>query len=286
MGVARFDVGKLRLDILSDGYFLQDAGGLFGVVPRTLWEQQTGSPDVRNLLPVPLNCVLVRGGGRTILIDTGAGNKIPPDRRERIYPGDYGHLIESMAAIGVRATDIDIVINSHLHFDHCGWNTAKVHGADIPTFPNARYYIAHGEWQAATHPNERTRTAYLAENFLPLAESGQLELFEGEVQITPEVRILPAPGHTEAHLMVVLSSGGETAVHIGDIVQHGSQMERLAWIAAFDVLPLVSLETKRRVFAEAIQNRSLILSPHISYPGAGRLTQRDGRTRFVPEPGS
>jgi glyoxylase-like metal-dependent hydrolase (beta-lactamase superfamily II) len=285
MSVAHFDLGRLRLDILSDGHFLQDAGGLFGVVPRTLWEQQTGSPDARNLLPVPLNCVLIRGGGRTVLIDTGAGNKIPQDRRERVYPGDYGHLMESMASIGVRATDIDIVINSHLHFDHCGWNTANVHGADIPTFPNARYYIARNEWEAATHTNERTRTAYLSENFLPLAESGQLELFEEEVQVTPEVRILPAPGHTEAHLMVVLSSGGETAVHIGDMVQHGSQIERLAWIAAFDVWPLVSLETKRRVFAAALQNRSLILSPHITYPGAGRLTQVDGRPRFVPELG-
>lgn len=285
MNGARFRIGHLTIDILSDGYFLQDAGGLFGVVPRTLWEAQTGPPDARNLLPVPLNCVLVRGGGHTVLIDTGVGSKIPPQRRERVYPGDYGHLPTAMRAAGVQPTDIDIVINSHLHFDHCGWNTANVHGAAIPTFPNARYYIERGEWEAATHPNERTRTAYLAENFLPLAESGQLELVDGEHQVTPEIRILPAPGHTEAHAMVVLTSGGETAVHIGDIVQHGAQMDRLPWIAAFDVLPLVSMETKRRVIADAIRTRALILSPHISYPGAGRMIEIDGKPKFVPELG-
>jgi glyoxylase-like metal-dependent hydrolase (beta-lactamase superfamily II) len=285
MNGARYSLGNLRIDIVSDGYFLQDAGGLFGLVPRTLWEPVTGSPNERNLLPVPLNCVLVRGGGRTVLIDTGVGTKIDPTRREKVYPGDYGHLLESLARVGVRPPDVDVVVNSHLHFDHCGWNTANVHGAAIPTFPNARYIIQRGEWEAATHPNERTRTGYLADNILPLAESGLLELVEGEHQVSSEIRLLPAPGHTEGHAAVVLSSGGETAVYIGDMVQHASQMDRLPWIAAFDVLPLVSMETKRRAIQDALRSGSLIISPHIAYPGVGRMQEIDGRPRFVPLPG-
>jgi glyoxylase-like metal-dependent hydrolase (beta-lactamase superfamily II) len=285
MAGGRYSIGHLRVDVLSDGYFLMDAGAIFGIVPRILWEPIAGPPDERNRLRIPVNCLLVRGGGRTVLIDSGIGTKIPPERRETAYPGDYGHLLGGLAALGVRPPDVDVVVNSHLHFDHCGWNTALVHGAAIPTFPNARYYIQRGEWEAATHPNERTRATYLSDNILPLAESGQLELVEGERQVTGEVRLVPAPGHTEAHCTVVISAGGETAVYIGDLVQHAAQLERTAWVTAFDVLPLVSMETKKRVVAEALRTGALLLSPHIPYPGAGRLHEVEGRPRFVPVPG-
>src|SRR5262249_43503663 len=155
----------------------------------TMWEPLAGPPNERNQMRIPVNCVLVRGGGRTALIDSGIGTKIEPRRRETAYPGDYGYLLEALAALGVRPPDGDVVINSHLHWDHCGWNTALVHGAAIPTFPNARYYIQRAEWEAATHPNERTRAGYLADNVLPLAESGRLELVEGEHQVMGEIRL-------------------------------------------------------------------------------------------------
>ncbi|MER3419738.1 MAG: MBL fold metallo-hydrolase [Chloroflexota bacterium] len=282
MSGARYRIGHLRLDVVSDGYFLQDAGAVFGLVPRELWEPLVGAPDARNRIPMALNCLLVRGDGHTALIDTGVGNKIDPARRKKMYPGDYGHLLTSLAALGVRPTDVDIVINTHLHFDHCGWNTANVHGAAIPTFPNARYYIQRGEWEAATHPNERTRATYLPDNILPLAESGRLELVEGEHQITSAIRFLPAPGHTQDHATVVIAAGGETAIYLGDLVQHAAQLERTAWVSAFDVLPLVSMETKKRIIQEALATGSLLLSPHIAYPGAGRLRDDNGRPRWVP----
>lgn len=273
-------LGHLRLDVVSDGYFLQDAGGIFGLIPREMWEPLAGTPNARNRIPMALNCLLVRGQGRTVLIDTGVGTKIPEERREKQYPGEYGALLANLAALGVRPTDIDAVVNTHLHFDHCGWNTALVHGAPIPTFPNARYYIQRGEWEAATHPNERTRATYLADNLLPLAESGQVELVEGEHQITESVRFLPTPGHTEDHAAVVVSSGGETAVYIGDLVQHVLQLERAPWVSAFDILPLLSMETKKRLVQEAIRSGSLLISPHIPYPGIGRLREHNGRPRW------
>ena len=282
MNAVQYTLGNLRLDVVSDGYFLQDAGGIFGLIPREMWEPLAGSPNARNRIPMALNCLLVRGGGRTVLIDTGVGNKIDPDRKERVYPGDYGHLLGSLAAIGVRPADVDAVINTHLHFDHTGWNTALVHGAAIPTFPNARYYIQRGEWEDAVHPNERTRATYLADNILPLAESGRLELVEGEHQVTSDIRFLQTPGHTDAHAAVVVSSGGETAIYLGDLVQHALQLERAPWVSAFDILPLVTMETKKRLVADALRAGSLLISPHIPFPGAGRLREENGRPRFEP----
>jgi glyoxylase-like metal-dependent hydrolase (beta-lactamase superfamily II) len=175
-------------------------------------------------------------------------------------------------------------VNTHLHFDHCGWNTTVVHGAPIPTFPNARYYIQRGEWDAATHPNERTRATYLSDNLDPIGESGQVELIEGEVQVTPSLRILPAPGHTADHSAVVLSSQGETAIYLGDVVQHALQVDRPAWISAFDILPLVSLETKKRLVEEAFASGSLLITTHAPYPGMGRIHDDNGRRRYLPEP--
>ena len=282
MTSAHFILGHLRLDIVSDGYFLMDAGAVFGVVPRIMWEPLAGSPNERNQLPFALNCLLVRGGGRTVLIDTGCGNKIPPDRRAIAYPGEYGHLLANLAALAVHPAGVDAVVNTHLHWDHCGWNTALVHGAAIPTFPNARYYIQRGEWEAAMQPNERTRAAYLADNILPLAQSDRLELVDGEHQVTGEIRFLPAPGHTDAHAAVVLTAGGETAIYIGDLVQHAIQLERSAWVSAFDILPLVSMATKQRVVEQAMRAGSLLISPHIPYPGAGRIRAQEGRPRFTP----
>ena len=279
-----FQVGALRVDVVSDGYFLQDVGGVFGMVPRVLWEPLAGPPDSQNRIRMDLNCLLVRDGRQTVLVETGVGDKIEPQRRERVYPGDYGHLLANLTALGVRPPDVDIVVNTHLHWDHCGWNTALVHGATIPTFPNARYYIQRGEWETALHPNERTRAAYLQPNLAPLAESGQLELVEGEAPISSSIKFLPAPGHTADHAAVVLSSGGETALYLGDLVQHPLQIDRPAWLAAMDILPLVTLETKKRIVEQAYATGALLITTHSPYPGAGRIRDEDGRRRYVPEP--
>jgi glyoxylase-like metal-dependent hydrolase (beta-lactamase superfamily II) len=279
---AVFHVGSVRVDVVSDGHFLQDGGAVFGIVPRTLWEPHTGAPDERYRIRLALNCLLVRDGHHTVLVDTGAGNKIEPRRRETAFPGDYGHLLEGLAALGVHPPDITAVVNTHLHFDHCGWNTAVVHGALIPTFPNARYYVQRAEWKAATHPNERTRATYMADNLTPLADSGQLELAEGELQVTPSVRLLPAPGHSDGHAVVVLSSGGETGIYMGDVVQHAAQIDRPAWVSAFDILPLVSMETKKRLVRQALDTGALVLTTHAPYPGAGRIREEDGRPRYMP----
>ena len=278
-------LGNLDLQILSDGLFYQDAGAVFGLVPRVMWERAAHPElDDQHRMALGLNCVLVRSGDKLVLIETGVGDKA--GQRRQASPAGEGTLLAALASLDVRPEQIDIVINTHLHADHCGWNTrANEEGAPVPTFPRARYLIQRGEWEAATHPSERTRATYLADNLLPLEEAGVLELIDGERTVTPEITLLPTPGHTEEHASVVLTSGGETAIYIGDLVQHHVQLERTAWVSAFDVLPLVSMETKKRIVERAIRERALIVSVHSPFPGLGRLTKsEDGRKHWEPLP--
>jgi len=288
-GRGRYRVGSLELVVLSDGTFRLDAGAVFGVVPRLMWEPVVEDLDDSHRTSLGLNCLLLRSEGKTILIETGVGDK----GREswQASPLGEGNLLSDLAAHGLRPEEVDIVINTHLHADHCGWNTryqpsgeASGDGKLTPTFAHARYFIQRGEWQAARRPNERTRATYLAENLTPLEESGQLELVEGETRVTSEVSIIPSSGHTEHHASVVITSGSETALYVGDIAQHRVQLERLAWVSAFDVLPLVSLETKRRLMERAIRENALVISVHLPFPGAGRVTMTpEGRRQWQPQ---
>lgn len=278
-----YQVGHLRLTVVSDGTAWLDAGAVFGLVPKVMWERVTGTPTARNQVPLSLNCILTESDGKTVLIETGQGNKDFDQLRKRGEEPHHGRLLADLALNGVRPEDVDIVINTHLHADHCGWNTQRAGEELRPTFPNARYYIQRGEWEQATHPNERTRATYLAENLTPVEEAEQIEFIEGETRITSDITVIETPGHTADHASVVVANGGETAVYLGDVVQHQAQLERAAWISAFDVLPLVSLETKKRLVAEAIAENHLMICVHNTFPGVGRLTREDGRTRFVAE---
>jgi glyoxylase-like metal-dependent hydrolase (beta-lactamase superfamily II) len=283
---ARYRVGALDIAVISDGYLKLDAGAVMGLIPKVMWEPVIGreNVDAENRVKLGLNCMVVRSGDQVLVVDTGMGNKVSGAVRERAFPGDYGHLLEGLAALGLTPGDITAVANTHLHVDHCGWNT--VFGADgspVPTFPNARYFVQAGEYEAARHPNERTRGTYFAENFEPLEAAGLLELVDGETELIPGVKFWPTPGHTADHASIALSSNGETAVYTGDLVQHAVQVERPAWISAFDILPLVSLETKKMLAERALRENALLICVHNPFPGVGRLTERDGRRTFVTE---
>jgi glyoxylase-like metal-dependent hydrolase (beta-lactamase superfamily II) len=282
---ARYTVGDFKIAVVSDGHIRLDGGAVFGLVPRILWEPVIGREniDAEHRIPLGLNCMVVRRGGDVLLVETGMGNKHTGVVRERHYPGEYGELLDGLEKAGVRPEDVTAVANTHLHVDHCGWNTVRRDGELVPAFPRARYFVQAGEYEAATHPNDRTRGTYFPENFEPLAATGQLELVSGEREIIPGVHFLPAPGHTAAHAAIVLSSRGETAIYTGDLVHHAIQLERPAWIPAFDILPLVSLETKKALAERAIRERALLICTHNAFPGVGRLTERDGRRTFVPE---
>ena len=275
-------LGSLDLALLSDGTYYQDAGAVFGVVPRVMWERLGIELTDRYQMPLALNSLLVRSQGKTILVETGVGDK---ERvRAQSSPVSEGTLLDELRAAGVAPDDVDVVINTHLHADHCGWNTT--HGEDgewKPTFPRARYLIQRGEWGAAVHPNERTRATYLPENMLPLESAGQLDLVEGETRVTDDVTIITTPGHTHDHASIILASSGERAIYIGDMIQHPVQLERTAWVSSFDILPLVSMETKKAVVQRAIDERQLVISVHCPFPGLGRMSEGDdGKRHWSP----
>jgi glyoxylase-like metal-dependent hydrolase (beta-lactamase superfamily II) len=275
-------LGNLHLRVLSDGRYFQDAGAVFGIVPRVMWERLGIEMNERYQMALGLNSLLLSSRGKTILIETGVGEK---ERvRGQSTPLEQGNLLDELRAAGVTPEDVDVVINTHLHADHCGWNTRR--GADgeyVPTFPRARYLIQRGEWEAATHPNERTRATYLAENLLPVADSGQLEPVDGELRVTDEVTIIPTHGHTADHASIVLASGGETAIYLGDMIQHPAQLERAAWVSSFDIYPLDAMETKKAVVARAIAERQLVVAVHCEFPGLGHMTETaDGKRKWTP----
>jgi glyoxylase-like metal-dependent hydrolase (beta-lactamase superfamily II) len=277
-----FRVGNIELMVVSDGVMRQDAGAVFGLVPRIMWERYAGELDEQYRMRLGLNSLLVRAQGKLILIDTGCGSK-SSKAPGAVSTTESGKLLENLVASGVLPDDVDVVVNTHLHFDHCGGNTVLDGARHVPAFPNAKYVIQKGEWEAATHPNERTRGTYLAENFEVLGDTRRIELADGEAELVNGVRLIPAPGHTQDHCVVEIESEGELAVYVGELVQHPVMLERLAWISSFDVLPLVSLETKRRLLERAEEKRALLISVHAPYPGLGRLRAEDEKRRWVAE---
>jgi glyoxylase-like metal-dependent hydrolase (beta-lactamase superfamily II) len=279
---AKYRLGALDLALISDGSFYQDAGAVFGIVPRVMWESHAGDLDARHRMTLGLNSVVVRSQGRLVLIETGVGDK-PRTARENATPLEDGNLLADLEALGIRPEEVDVVINTHLHFDHCGWNTRFVDGRLTLTFPNAEYVISKGEWEDALHPNERTRATYLADNLSPLEGSDHLHLIDGEYRVTDEIVMVPTPGHTEGHDSVVLKSGGETAIYVGDMAQSVVQLERTAWVSSFDVLPLLSMESKKSLMERAIQEKAVLISVHAPFPGLGRMTLTEKNYRkWVP----
>jgi len=232
-------------------------------------------------MTLALNSLVLRSQGKLILIETGVGDK-PRSGRDNATPAAEGNLISDLAALGISPDEVDVVINTHLHLDHCGWNTRLADGQLGLTFPNAEYIIESGEWEAALNPNERTRATYLADNMAPLKDSGHLHLIDGEHKVTEEVTIVPTPGHTEDHASVILASGGETAIYIGDMAQAVVQLERTAWVSSFDVLPMVSMDTKKALMERAIEQGAAIISVHAPFPGVGRMTREGNFRKWVP----
>lgn len=275
----RINLGDFELAAVSDGTYPLDGGGLFGVVPKTLWERKVKADD-QNLVRTGLNSVIARTGKHTVLIETGIGNKLS-EKMIKIF-GQPARLLEDLRAAGVAPEQIDIVINTHLHFDHCGWNTVRRDGKLLPTFPNATYYVQEGEWRHA-HENQRDSFSYLAENYDPLVESGQMKLLRGgqekEQEIVPGVSVQVFPGHTRDMQAVVLRSGGKTACYISDLIPTTAHLD-LNWVMAFDLYPLETIESRKRYYARAIPEKWLTIfthDPHVPWA----YVERDEKGKMV-----
>ena len=269
--------GEFTLTPLLDGYIRLDGGAMFGVVPKTLWSKRM-APDDRNRITMAMRPLLIRPArGPLTIVDAGAGDKMDAKSRD-IYGLDRTENLDvTMARAGVRAEDIELVIASHLHFDHAGGFTVRREdGTVVPRFPRARYVISRGEWEDATHPHERNRASYFAENYQPLVDAGVVDFVDGEREILPGVRYRRTGGHTRWHQMIVIESAGTTAVFAADLMPTTAHVD-VPWIMAYDLYPMDTLEFKRAFVKEAIAREYLIFFEHDPNIAAGFIRERDGR---------
>lgn len=254
--------GKCEIYPVTDGSFYLDGGSVFGVVPRVLWEK-IYQPDERNNIQLLLHCPLIVTKKYNILIDTGVGIK-HDEKFCRIYGIDKKmNLLESLNRFGYQPKNIDIVINTHLHFDHCGGNTTFNEKGEItPTFPRARYFIQKGELEEALHANERTRASYIKEDFLPIGDSKYLTLVDDEVvEIDKGIYLIRVGGHTRYHQCVKIESEGQTAFFLADLIPTVAHL-RYPYITAFDLFPLETLERKKAILQQAFEERWLLIFQH------------------------
>jgi glyoxylase-like metal-dependent hydrolase (beta-lactamase superfamily II) len=264
--------------MLNGGNFRLDGGAMHGVVPKALWSTLVEC-DEHNRVPYSTACLLVESAGRRILVETGNGDKWSPKERG-IYAIEDRTIVAALAEVGVAPEEIDLVVFTHLHFDHAGGATRRQDGALVPTFPRARHVAQAREVADATHPHERNRASYVARNFVPLLEAGVLDQVDGEAEVAPGVRVLPTPGHCPGHQSVLLDGGdGQRALFLGDVVPTSVHV-RLPFIMAYDLEPAVTLETKRGLFERAIDEGWLLCFGHDPAVDAVRL-RRDDQGRPV-----
>ena len=271
-----FAIGRIRAHALEAGRIRLDGGAMFGIVPKPLWERRAPA-DARNRIDLGMRCLLLEHPDGLVLIDTGLGNK-ESDKFKDIYgvenagAGNRSALEDALAEAGYAPEDVRWVINTHLHFDHAGGDTwVDGSGAVRPTFPRARYVVQRGELEFATHPTERTAGSYLAPNF----QSLDFTLVDGEREVLPGVRCLPTPGHVPYHQSILVESGGERLCFLADLVPTSVHLP-LVWIMGYDVQPMVTLESRRALYARAEGEGWRLMFEHDPSVIEGRLA-RDGK---------
>src|SRR5580698_3595123 len=262
----RFTLGNFELSIFSDGTYPLDGGALFGVVPKVMWSRKVAAAfgsdlgvDDKNCVTAGLNSLLIHTGKQTVLVETGMGNKLS-ERMVKFY-GQPAQLLANLAAGGISPEDIDIVINTHLHFDHCGWNTVRKDGKIVPTFPRAKYYAPEGEWQYARRPSERDAISYIPDNYDPLVQSGQMTLLKGGEEIAPGISVKTFPGHTAHMQAVIVESRGQTACYISDLITTIAHID-LTCGMCFVLNHMQTIESKKQYYEKAIAEKWLTVFTH------------------------
>lgn len=281
-------IGDLRVHAIEGGGQKLDGGAMFGVVPKPLWEKRIPA-DERNRIPLAMRCLLVETPDALVLIDNGAGNK-ENEKFINIYGLEnrssdatlYPTILEeAIAAAGFKPDDVDIMLDTHLHFDHAGGNThVDADGQVRLSFPRARYIVQKGEYEYAHWKNERIQASYLKHNFEPVKEAGKLELVEGDVDIVQGISVMRTPGHTPHHQSVLIQSAGQTAIFLADVMPTSAHLP-LPWIMGYDVEPLVTLESKRAIVKRAQDEDWLLIFEHDPTVAWGRIGEKDGKMALV-----
>ena len=268
----------VRVRTVDAGRVMLDGGAMFGVVPKPLWTRQI-SADERNRIPLAMRCLLVETGGKVVLVDTGLGTK-EDERFQEIYgvrnAGRPTRLEDSLRALDVEPEDVDLVISTHLHFDHAGGSTTLCDdGAIRPSFSRARHLIRRGEWEFAHGMNERVKASYLPTAFAPLEAAGVVEFLDEDAEVAPGVSVFRTPGHTPYHQSVVVRAGEHTVFYAADLAPTNAHL-KLPWIMGYDVDPLVTLESKRAWLTRAGAENWHIVLCHDPRVATGVAHPREG----------
>jgi glyoxylase-like metal-dependent hydrolase (beta-lactamase superfamily II) len=279
--VIRFSAGDVRLTVLDAGSLRLDGGAMFGVVPKPLWSRLREADD-RNRILLKMNVLLIEDGDQRILVDTGAGTRWG-DKERDIYDLEVKDADAILAPAGLTADRIDLVINSHLHFDHAGGNTVGRDGdAGLEAaYPNARYVVQRGEVETARWRNERIRASYRADDFEPLAREDRLWLVEGEASLGPNILLRPAPGHTPHMQVPMVVTSERTVAFLADLVPTTSHLA-YPYIMGYDLEPLTTLATKKRFLPEAVREGWYVVFEHDPEILLGVLGEVDGRLEARP----
>ena len=259
-------VGRVSVLPVQDTPISGSRSFMFPHVGEEQWEPWRHYLNPRGNLRMNVGSYVVRSEGRTLIVDTGLGDK-PREGHPR------GNLLANLGDAGVAPEDVDLVVITHLHIDHVGWNTVERDGAWAPTFPRARYLIVRAEWEYFSQPEQVERLDYMRDSVLPLEGTGQLDLVEAEHRVTGEITLVPAPGHTPAHVCVAIVSGEERAVIIGDMAHHPVQLTETAWSIVYDLNPQMAAETRARIVERMEREQAAVIGGHFPPPGIGRLVR-------------
>jgi glyoxylase-like metal-dependent hydrolase (beta-lactamase superfamily II) len=276
--IVHLKLGSIDLYSLSDGTIRLDGGALFGVVPRVIWEK-IHAPDDRNRVLLEVNPLLICAGGDRILVDTGMGDKWGEKFIDLYGITRETTLLGSLAKLGLKPEDIDVVVNTHLHFDHAGGNTVLDDGGLKPAFPRARYLIQRRDLDDAFSPTERTRASYLKENFEAIDDLKLFDALDGSTEISPGVRVEALGGHTAGFQTVRIKSGGQSALFLGDLFPTVAHLKP-QYTAAYDLFPVEMVILKKRIVEEAIREGEVLVFEHDPEVRFGRV-KKDEAGRVV-----
>jgi glyoxylase-like metal-dependent hydrolase (beta-lactamase superfamily II) len=272
-------LGDLEFHVLVDGHVRLDGGAMFGVIPKPMWEKKVPA-DPRNRITLAMNCLLILAGGKRIVVETGAGEKFGARFRE-IYALEGPNLIPQLRGYSLKPEDIDIVVNTHLHFDHCSGNTRIENGRAVPAFPNARYIVHKDEFEHAKNPTERDRASYFPDNFIPMEASEQWQFGGDEVDVAPGVQLISVPGHIANMYCVKLEGGGKTAFLFADLVPMTAHLG-YPWIMGYDLYPMKTLENKKKWIPKVGREEWLALFSHDPWTPAAYLREHEGQWEAEP----
>jgi glyoxylase-like metal-dependent hydrolase (beta-lactamase superfamily II) len=273
-------LGEIEVLYLDGGSFALDGGAMFGVVPKVLWEKKA-PPDEKNRIRMRANSLLVRAAGKTIVVETGNGTQWDAKLRAIYAIQDGDPLIDSLAKTGIRREDINLVVNTHLHFDHAGGNTRLANDRAVPNFPNAQYIVQRGELEHASRPTERDRASYFSDHLQAISKEGRWSLIEGNQEIVPGISVERIPGHNADIQAIKISGGGKTVAFVADLLPTRHHIQ-LPWIMAYDLYPLQTLETKRQWLPRIIEGGWIVIFGHDPDVAAATLHERGGKIEIEP----